>query len=185
MTPASSSSRIDGSRIKGLNCPGCGSALTIRGFEHTLTIVCPNCLSILDAKDPNFQVLQTFQSKTRFVPLIWLGSRGNWRGVVYEVIGYQRRAVRVEGIDYGWAEYLLFNPYKGFRYITEYDGHWNDVRTLHGQLPRPTMTLGRKPHVTYNNETFTHISAYQARTTYVLGEFPWQVLVGETIAAKD
>jgi len=184
MTPAPTGSRIDGSKIKGLNCPGCGAALTIRGFEHTLTIVCPNCLSILDAKDPNFQVLQTSRSKIHIALMIPLGSRGNWRGAVYEVIGFQQRTVTVSGTNYSWGEYLLFNPYKGFRYLTEYNGHWNDVRTLRA-LPKPMMAIGRKPHVFYGGADFTHFSAYQARTTYVLGEFPWQVKVGESVAAKD
>jgi hypothetical protein len=184
MTPAPTGSRIDGSKIKGLNCPGCGAAMTIRGFEHTLTIVCPNCLSILDAKDPNFQILQKSQNKIRIAHLLPLGSRGNWRGTAYEVIGFQQRTVTVSGINYSWAEYLLFNPYKGFRYFTEYNGHWNDVRTLRA-LPKPMMTIGRKPHVWYGGTNFTHFSAYQARTTYVLGEFPWQVTVGESVAAKD
>ena len=94
MTPASSGARLDGAKIKGLNCPNCGGALTVRGFEHTLTIVCPQCLSILDAKDPNLQVLQKFADKTRLTVLIPLGSRGNWRGTVYEVIGYQQRTIR-------------------------------------------------------------------------------------------
>jgi hypothetical protein len=184
MTPASAGSRIDGSKVKGLNCPGCGAAMSIRGFEHTLTIVCPNCLSILDAKDPNFQILQKFKNKIRIAHLLPLGSRGNWRGTAYEVIGFQQRTVTVSGTDYGWAEYLLFNPYKGFRYLTEYNGHWNDVRTLRA-LPKPMMAIGRKPHVVCGGVNFTHFSAYQARTTYVLGEFPWQVKVGESVAAKD
>ena len=72
--------------------------MTMRGFEHTLTVVCPQCLSILDAKDPNLQVLQKFQSKTRITPLIPLGSRGNWRGTAYEVIGFQLRTVAVGGV---------------------------------------------------------------------------------------
>ena len=43
-------------------------------------------------------------------PLIPLGSRGKIRGVVYEVIGFQRRTIQVEGISYSWHEYVLFNP---------------------------------------------------------------------------
>src|SRR5215471_6736768 len=126
MTPTTSEARIPSSKINGLNCPGCGAALTVRGFEHTVTVVCPQCLAILDAKDPRLKILQGFKDKTRVTLLMPLGSRGNWRGAVYEVIGYQRRTVRVEGIDYSWSEYLLFNPYKGFRCLTEYNGHWND-----------------------------------------------------------
>jgi len=37
---------------------------------------------------------------------------------MWEVIGFQVRTIRVQGIDYSWGEYLLFNPYEGFRYLT-------------------------------------------------------------------
>src|SRR5262245_26203805 len=146
MTPTSEGSRIAGSKVKALNCPGCGGALTVRAFEHTLTVVCPQCLSILDARDPNLQILQKFTDKTRVKLLIPLGSRGTWQGTQYEVIGYQRRTVRVEGTDYSWSEYLLFNPYKGFRYFTEYNGHWNFVRPARA-LPRPVRAPSLKTRV--------------------------------------
>jgi hypothetical protein len=184
VTPASSTTRIPGSTVKGLNCPSCGAALQIRGFEHTLTVVCPQCLSILDAKDPNLQVLQKFQAKTRITPLIPLGSRGLWRGTVYEAIGYQQRSTEAGGTVYSWGEYLLFNPYNGFRYFTEYNGHWNDVRTLRA-LPKPGFALSAKPHVTFAGTSYTHFATAQASTTYVLGEFPWQIRRGECVAAKD
>jgi hypothetical protein len=70
MTPASSGARLAGGQVKGLNCPGCGGALTVRGFEHTVSVVCPQCLAILDAKDPNLQILQKFKDKTRATLLI-------------------------------------------------------------------------------------------------------------------
>ena len=184
MTPASSTARIPGSTVKGLNCPSCGAALQIRGFEHTLTVVCPQCLSILDAKNPNLQVLQKFQAKTRITPLIPLGSRGLWHGTVYEAIGYQQRSTQAGGTVYSWGEYLLFNPYKGFRYFTEYNGHWNDVRTLRA-LPKPGFALSAKPHVSFAGTSYTHFATAQASTTYVLGEFPWQIRRGESVAAKD
>ena len=184
MTPASSTARIPGSTIKGLNCPNCAAALELRGFEHTLTVVCPHCLSVLDAKDPNVQVLQKFESKMRITPLIPLGSRGLWHGTVYEAISFQQRSTQAGGTVYSWREYLLFNPYKGFRYFTEYDGHWNDVRVLRA-LPKPGFALSAKPHMQFDGTSYTHFSTAQASTTYILGEFPWQVRRGETVAAKD
>lgn len=184
MTPASSTTRVPGSTVKGLNCPNCGAAMQIRGFEHTLTVVCPQCLSILDAKDPNLQVLQKFNAKTRITALIPLGSRGLWHGTVYEVIGFQQRTTEAGGTQYSWREYLLFNPYKGYRYFTEYNGHWNDVRTLRA-LPQPGFAIGAKPHVQFAGTSYTHFSTAQASTSYVLGEFPWQVRRGETVLAKD
>src|SRR5437588_10008424 len=110
MTPTSSGATVAGVKTKGLNCANCGAALTVRGFEHTLTIVCPQCLSILDAKDPNLQILQKFTDKTRLTLLIPLGLRGAWRGTIYEVIGYQQRTIDAGGQEYSWSEYLLFNP---------------------------------------------------------------------------
>ena len=77
MTPASSDTRIAGSKVKGLNCPNCGAAMNIRGFEHTVSVVCPQCLSILDARDQNLKILQKFTDKTRIKILLPLGSRGN------------------------------------------------------------------------------------------------------------
>jgi hypothetical protein len=167
-------------RVSGLNCPNCGAALELRSYSHALSIVCPNCLSVLDAKDPNLQVLQEAQSKERYLPLIPLGSRGTLSGGVYEAIGFQVRTIYDEGVAYSWSEYLVFNPYKGFRYLTEYNGHWNDVRTLH-TLPQPMG--GNQFQV--GADRFKMFSNAMATTTFVLGEFPWQVRVGEQVQATD
>jgi ribosomal protein S27AE len=130
-------------QVKSFNCPNCGAPVVIRGFATTLSVVCGNCHSILDAKDPNFAVLQRFQAAERIQPLIPLGTRGKIRGDPYEVIGFQVRTITAEGVDYSWEEYLLFNPYKGFRYLTQYQGHWNDTTVLR-TLPEVDSS-GRSP----------------------------------------
>jgi hypothetical protein len=171
-------------QVKALNCPGCGAALTVRSFGNAVTIVCDSCHSILDAKDPNLQVLQRFKVATDEVrPLIPLGTRGKTRGADYEVIGFQRRTIDVEGFPYSWHEYVLFNPYKGFRYLTEYNGHWNDVSTLKA-LPE-VHSYGSTPTVRYLGETYKHFQTAKAGTSFVLGEFPWQVRVGEAVVVTD
>ncbi len=169
--------------VQGLNCPNCGAAMELRGFEHTQSVVCINCLSVLDAKDPNFRVLQTFQARERIPPRIPLGTRGKLRGDVYEAIGFQERTIHVDGVSYSWYEYLLFNPFKGFRYLTEYNGHWNDVKPVKG-APTPTTSKG-KPGVSLLGETYLHFQTAEAETTYVMGEFPWQVRVGERVTVQD
>lgn len=170
-------------RVKALNCPNCGAALALRSFDQAVTVVCQNCNSILDAKDPNLQVLQQFEAAQKDQPRIPLGTRGKLRGDAYEVIGFERRTITVEGVQYSWHEYLLFNPYKGFRYLTEYNGHWNDIKPIKG-LPTEVRRFG-KPQYEYLGERYTHFQTAVAETTYVLGEFPWQIRVGERVEGRD
>ena len=51
-------------QAKALNCPQCGAAITLRSLGHAETVVCESCHSILDAKDPNLQILQQFEAIT-------------------------------------------------------------------------------------------------------------------------
>src|SRR5246500_358502 len=171
-------------QVKALNCPNCGAALTVRSFNTAVTIVCESCHTILDAKDPNLQILQRFKVATgEDKPLIPLGTRGKIRGVDYEAIGFERRTIHVDGMPYSWHEYVLFNPYKGFRYLNEYNGHWNDVSVLKAL---PTLkAYGSRPTATYLGEPYKHFQTAQARTSFVLGEFPWQVRVGESVTVAD
>lgn len=167
-------------QAKALNCPQCGAAITLRALGHAETVVCESCHSILDAKDPNLQILQKFQVITGEVPpLIPLGTRGKLRGTDYEVIGFQRRSITVEGIRYDWHEYVLFNPYKATHYLTEYNGHWNDISVCK-ELPVIQFSS-----VNYLGEVYKHFQTSDANTNYVLGEFPWQVRVGEHATVTD
>src|SRR5579862_2326777 len=167
-------------QVTSMTCPGCGASLTVRSMGRAVTIVCSYCHSILDAKDPQLRILQRFAAATdEETPLVPLGSRGKWRGAVYEVIGFQRREIEVEGIGYSWREYLLFSPYKGFRYFTEYNGHWNDT-TVVTALPEVDGSA-----VKYLGKKYKHFQSGFARTTFVLGEFPWQVKVNDDVGVTD
>src|SRR6185369_14517348 len=114
-------------RAKAFRCPKCGGALNIRGLFQTVSMACPSCGNIIDISNEDFQLLQTVASRLNVTPLIPLGTKGTFRGDEFEVIGFLRRNIKVEGVAYRWSEYLLFNPYIGFRWLTEYNGHWNFV----------------------------------------------------------
>ncbi len=159
-------------------CPNCGGPVEIRGFAHTLSVICPQCLTVLDATSPLLHILQTVQIKQRIQPAIPLGARGKWNGRVYEVIGFQVREAGSDEDAYSWEEYLLFNPYYGFRYLTGFQGHWNFVHVMHA-LP------GGKRDVVAEKRTYRLFDSGIATTTFVLGEFPWQVRLGETVKFID
>jgi hypothetical protein len=171
--------------VKSLNCPQCGAAITLRALGQASAVVCDSCHAILDAKDPNLQVLQKFDQIVRpDPPLIPLGTRGKLRGVDYEVIGFERRSIQVDGVTYSWQEYVLFNPYKGFRYITEYQGHWNDISVCKA-LPDVDPRLSAPLRANYLGEVYRRFQTANANADFVLGEFPWQVRVGERAQVTD
>lgn len=170
-------------KARGFNCANCGAAVGLRALTHTAAVACTSCGALLDARDRTLIVLQQAALRQTVVPTIPLGTRGTWHGHPYEVIGFQRRGVEVDDELYTWDEYVLFNPYQGFRYLTEYDGHWNDVRTVR-DLPALAPD-GRGTTATWNGRRFRRFQAADATCRFVLGEFPWRVTVGEQVRTTD
>lgn len=168
------------SAVKSISCPNCGGSVELRGLSHTLSAVCVNCLSVLDASTPQVRALQQFQESARVQPRIPLGTRGKLEGHVWEAMGFQVRALEVEGVRYTWDEYLLFNPYQGFRYLSEYNGHWNFIRPAFG-LPLADGVTG----ATYQGVHYKHFQASQSTTVYAMGEFPWKVQVNDQVPFTD
>jgi hypothetical protein len=128
-------------------------------------------------------VLQTAERLERIAPKLPLGSRGSLRGVLWEVTGFQRRQIVVEGTAYHWDEYLLFNPWHGFSYLSEYAGHWNEITTVR-QPPAVRQKSGR-PVAQWNDAEFLHFQRAQAETVYVIGEFPWEIRRGDVVETND
>ena len=170
-------------KTSGFNCRNCGAAIELRAALFTKTVACTSCGALQDPSDPNVLVLQTFAKRERITPRIPPGSRGHLHGHDFDVIGFQRRSIVVDGETYSWDEYLLFNREHGFRYLSEYQGHWNDIRNARG-MPRQTRS-GDKPAALFNGRTFDGFQTAVARTDYVLGEFPWQVRANDTATVTD
>jgi hypothetical protein len=170
-------------RAVSLSCPSCGAGITPRAQGWAVTIVCDSCGAVLDATDPNLSVLQQQDARQRVKPRIPLGTRGTWHGAPWEVIGFQVVTINVDGVDYSWTEYVAFNPYRGFLYLSEYQGHWNVIEKLR-RRPREEHA-GSKPTATIDGRTFKHFQTATARTTLALGEFPWELRVGDAVIARD
>ena len=166
-----------------LSCPNCGAGVELRAQGQTVSVVCGSCSSILDASNPVLALVQKVQASRRVEPAIPLGAKGKFDDELWQNIGLQCRAITVEGTAYEWREYVLFNEFRGFRYLTEYNGHWNDVKPVKN-LPA-AATVGGRPAQTWMGRTYKHFQSATAETTYVVGEFPWRVQVGEKVTASD
>ncbi len=170
-------------KTAGFNCRNCGAAIELRAVELTKSVACTSCAAIQDPNDPNVLILQEAQARERYVPKIPLGTRGTLNGHAFEVIGYQYRYIVVDDEQYGWDEYPLDNREQGFRYLSEYQGHWNDITTLR-VLPVQTTASGR-PAARYGGRTFKLFQTASATTDYVLGQFPWRVRAYDVAGVSD
>lgn len=158
-----------------LSCPNCGGTIELRAAGYTVTVVCQYCGSVLDVADPNVRIIQRYNEAAAELD-IPLGKRGTIDGVEWEAIGYLRKSE--EGFP--WEEYLLFNPYRGYRWLIT-DGRGWSFGTMLTKLP----TARRGAGLQVDGETYRHFADGRAQVDYVLGEFYWRVRVGDTVRTAD
>lgn len=174
--------------VRRLTCTGCGATLTVRAPGQSLLVACEQCgrstdLDPDDAHDnagiATARVAERLE-KSAWKPPIPLGARGTLAKVAWEVIGAMERYVTEEGVDYVWAELLLHNPYRGFAWLVQgVDGHWSYVELL-PCLPEPTGRI-----VNHQGQTYRLFQAGPAKVRRVLGEFTWEIAVGDTADTAD
>ena len=160
-------------------CPSCGGPFSMLTPGITASVACKYCGSTIDATNQTLALLSKAEKKIKIRPLIPIGSKGKLFGFDWEVTGFMRRSD--EAGEYPWDEYLLFNPYKGFRWLTTYNGHWNYVELMQ---VRP-FRGGAAPELKYKDRTFKKFLAGKGRVQYVLGEFYWRVRLDDTVNMTD
>jgi Zn finger protein HypA/HybF involved in hydrogenase expression len=162
-----------------LNCPHCAGPLELRAPDKTERVTCPNCSSLLDVNQGQLEYLKTLEQPW-FQPVIPLGTAGEVPEGKMTVIGAMARSVTVDGTQYFWSEYLLYNPQIGFRWMVQSDNHWNYVRAVPpGEVAEETKSAR------YQNKRYKIFQDAQARVEAVVGEFYWKVEAGETVRGVD
>lgn len=171
------------------SCRNCGASVTVRYPGHSLSAACESCGSIIDTSDSNFRILAEYQSKlNQATPVIPLGTRGKLFDKEWECIGFMTRTDVSSAFT--WEEYLLFNPYYGYRFLTRNKGHWSFVTMLKDK-PRvvsssfSTNAMMPMPDAFYKDQRYRIYYIGRAYVSFVLGEFYWQVKKGYEVGMQD
>ena len=165
-----------------MNCPNCAGPLELRAPDKAERVTCPNCDSLLDVNQGNLKWLRTLVKTPDALPFVLnIGQKGVFEdGKEMTIIGAMLRSVTIEGINYFWHEYLLYNPKIGFRWLVHSDNHWNFVEPVN---VAEVVTTGST--AAYNGKNFKIFQDAPARVENVKGEFYWRVEQGETVRAID
>lgn len=164
-------------------CPNCGASVQVK-LATSKSITCAACNSLIDLTQGTGAALQHALQDEPVQPLIALGRTGQLQGVAWQVVGFQHRMGHdPDDADehFGWSEYLLFNRKKGFCFLVDSEEGWSLVKPATGA---PTLDSGGKV-ATYLGTRYPLKYSYQAETSYVAGEFYWQVQRGQTTRNRD
>lgn len=183
-SPESEDSKPSGPRVKTFSCTSCGASVTIRNPGQSMSAVCESCRAIIDVTDENYKILSQYYAKLgNYSPRLALGARGSLGGQTWEVIGFLVRTDVASA--FSWEEYLLFNPYHGYRWLTENNGHWNFVKTI---KDKPTVASGGSLYFESGElagHEFKLFYMGEAFIAFVLGEFYWKVVVDNKVQMGD
>jgi hypothetical protein len=161
-----------GKSVKSFSCPSCGGVVEIRAAGHTISAVCSHCSTLIDTANDNFKIIKQEHEASRETD-IPLGAKGVLDGIKWEVIGYVEKKDK-SYMSY-WDEYLLFNPYFGFRFLVQAEGHWN----LASVIKRYEPLAGSASEIELDGEKFSVYCRGQSVVEYVKGEFYWRVRKGD------
>lgn len=164
------------------NCPNCGAAVTV-ALASSKSVTCGSCNSIIDlSQSTGAQLVHAIQDEP-VSTLIPLGSIGQLQGAPWQVVGFQHRMGHEPGDDehFGWSEYLLYNQKRGFTFLVDSSEGWSLVKPVTGA---PSLSADRQ-NATYLGTTYRLKETYDSQTTYVAGEFYWQVRRGQNTSNRD
>ncbi len=170
-------------RARQFSCPNCGSPVEVK-LENSKSITCPSCNTLIDLTSGVGGDLRHATQDEPVRPPIPLGKIGVLQGATWQVVGFQHRMGREPGDDdelFGWDEYLLFNRKKGFMFLVDSDEGWSVVKPATGA---PQVGAGNQT-ATYLGQKYQLQYSYNAETSYVAGEFYWQVSQGQKTFNRD
>ena len=161
---------------KSFACTNCGAAVEVVTGAYAVSVSCGNCRAVIDASDEAHGIIAAAEARTAN-HVLPMGSRGTLNGAQWQVVGFLQRA---DGEDrWSWSEYLLFNPYRGFRWLVHSEGAFTLVETLQEPLGPARKTIE------FEGVSYRQTHRGNARVDDVSGEFYWRVGRGDMATVAD
>jgi len=187
---AETSEKTLGSRT--IPCPNCGAPLEPK-LASTQSLTCAQCKSVVDISAGVGAELAHYTQNNAgpggLEPQIPLGKSAVLAALTpgqpaqsWQVVGYMERCDIPEAGDDEttfWREYLLYHPTLGFAFLVDAEDGWSWVRTITGA---PEL---RGDTASYEGTTYRLRYSYNAKVTWVLGEFYWRVQREERARVSD
>ena len=176
---------------RGAQCPSCGNALAVT-LASTKSISCGQCNAVVDLSAGVGAELAHYAQNNvgegGLQPQIPLGrsgkiALGTSAAEAWQVVGYQERCdIPAPGSDDEtsfWREYVLYNRTLGFAFLVDAEDGWSWMRPVTGA----PQVKGERAQ--FKGAGFQKKYAYDAKVTWVQGEFYWRVLRGEHAHVTD
>jgi len=166
------------------SCPNCGAPVAV-ALSASKSVACPSCHSLIDLDSGIGGELRHAMQDEPVQPLIPLGSLGTLNGVKWQVVGFQHRMGHdpqdEDSEHFGWEEYLLYHPTRGFTFLVDSEEGWSLVKPVTGA---PTLSPNGQ-NASYLGSAYGLKYSYEAETNYVTGEFYWPVARGQKTFNRD
>jgi hypothetical protein len=176
---------------QGFACPSCGAPLKPL-LASSKAITCGQCHAVVDLSQGPGADLQHYAQNNSGAdgagPQIPLGTTGRLAlGIEaeldWQVVGYQERcdepAAGSDDEQSFWREYLLYHRTAGFAFLVDAEDGWSWVRPLTG------VPGTRGDQANWQGVSYRKRYTYPAKSTWVLGEFYWQVRKDERALVSD
>ncbi len=182
---------VPSEQVRSVNCTGCGAPFELMTGAQSRTYACQYCGSRMDSSQPQVVALGDMVERARELAersLLPLGSELRLPEGLFRLIGYVESSTTVEGVVYPWTEFLLYNRWHGYRWLSLSNGHFTLFSPLAG-VPLSSsgepVGLPSRESLSCQGQTFRHFQASQVTTGRVVGEFYWRLRSGDTSHSWD